>query len=255
MPELRSPKQRVIEFFLENPTATNIEISAATGVSKSSVQRYLSEPSVGNITIPEVNRTIAEQIALNTQKGRQKGGRKTFQTHRAEKDELGRFVGTVKEEEEKDKEGLKQQDIFRIVLYFSKNPYMTLDQIAADLEGIRTPDSDAVYTRDYVYRCLTDPRIEELLGPVIAAAIRQQLDNNRYGLLNKIGNLWNPAIFAAAGLTDHEQEVLNFRFSTEGIRSADAAAAYFGVSRNAILKSENNAIEKLKTYQSGIGQK
>ena len=255
MLEEKTSKQKVIEYFLENPTATNLEISEKTGISKSSVQRYLSDPSIGNITILKTNRTIAEQIRVNTQRGRQKGGRATFQTHQAQKDEKGRFIGTKKEIEEKDKEALKRQDIIQAVLYFSKNPYMTIDQIANDLEGMKTPGDGSSYTKDYIYRCLTDSRVGEIFGSVIASSIRQRLDENRYSILNKLENVWNPEFFESAGLTKHEIAVLHFRFSEEGIRSADAAAIYFGVSRNAILKSENNAIEKLKNYQAGMGQK
>jgi len=79
-------KEKVVEYFLQNPTASNIEISAHTGVSKSSVQRYLSDPSIGDIPIPQLDRTISEQILVNTRAARQKGGRTTFKKYAAQFD-------------------------------------------------------------------------------------------------------------------------------------------------------------------------
>ena len=133
-------KEKVVEYFLQNPTASNIEISAHTGVSKSSVQRYLSDPSIGDIPIPQLDRTISEQILVNTRAARQKGGRTTFKKYAAQKNESGKFIGLAKEEVTTDKEEIKRKDIVSIVLWFSKNPYYTIDQLALSLDGIYTPD-------------------------------------------------------------------------------------------------------------------
>lgn len=240
-------KEKVIEYFLNHPTATNIEISAATGVSKSSVQRYLSHPDIGNITIPSLDRTIAEQIYLNTMAARQKGGRNTFRKYAAKKDESGKFVGLEREETTLDKEEVKRADIINIVLWFSKNPYYTIDQIAESLED--------KYTSDYVYRCLNDSRVEEIFGNLIASSITQQLDNNRYGILKKFETSWNSELFDSAGLTDREKEILDYRFSDEGIRSAEATARKFGVSKTAITKTGNAALKKIQSYQESVAQK
>ncbi len=252
----KTSRQKVVEFFLANPTATNLDISANTGVSKSSVQRILSDPRVGCIRIPKTNCTISEQILVNTKKGRQKGGRTTFQTHRALKDEQGRFIGTVEETEEIDKESLKEEDIRMVVVYFSKNSLKTMSEIADDLEGIKTPGNpNRTYTRDYVYRCLTDPRVEEVFGPMLATSVCHNLDLNRYGILKKLDGFADLQYLEEADLTEHEKAVLSYRFSQEGIHSADDAAEHFGCSRNAILKTENRAIQKMRDYQAGIGQK
>lgn len=240
-------KEIVVDYFLKNPKATNIEISAHTGVSKSSVQRYLSDPAIGDISIPGLDRTIAEQILLNTKAARQKGGRSTFKKYAAQKDESGKFVGLTREDNSIDKEEVKKNDIVAIVLWFSKNPYYTIDQLASSLEG--------KYTSDYVYRCLNDPRVGEIFGNLIASSITQQLDNNRYGILRKFETGWGAELFASAGLSDREKEILEYRFSEEGIHSAEATAKAFGVSKTAITKAEDSALKKIQSYQENIVQK
>ena len=146
-----------------------------------------------------------------------------------------------------DKEEIKRKDIVSIVLWFSKNPYYTIDQLALSLDGIYTPD--------YVYKCLNDPRVGEIFGNLIAKSITQQLDDNRYGILRKFENSWGVELFECAGLTDREKEILQYRFSSEGIHSADAAARQFGVSKTAITKAEDSALKKIQAYQESISQK
>ena len=113
-------KEKVVEYFLQNPTASNIEISAHTGVSKSSVQRYLSDPSIGDIPIPQLDRTISEQILVNTRAARQKGGRTTFKKYAAQKNESGKFIGLAKEEVTTDKEEYKHGEKLTLSLTSKK---------------------------------------------------------------------------------------------------------------------------------------
>lgn len=242
-----SSQEKVVEYFLNNPTATNQQISAQTGVSKSSVQRILTKPEVGDINIPGLDRTISAQIHINTIAARQKGGRNTFKKYEAKKDESGRFIGLAKEESETDKEEIKKSDIISIIICFSRNPYSTIDQIANIFEG--------KYTSDYIYRCLNDPRVSELFGPLIASSITQQLNNNRYGILRKFESNWGDELFDSAGLSEREKAVLSYRFSDHGIRSAEAAATQFGVSKTAITKTEDAALQKVQNYQESIHRK
>ena len=245
----RRPQDIVVEYFVTHPTATNIEISENTGISKSSVQRYLANPDIGNIEIPSTGRIIAEQIKLNTVKGRQKGGRNTFQTHTPIRNEIGQIVGTQKDSQPIDKEELKKQDIMVILNCFSHHPTYTMDQLAAELSGVKIHSTGRTYTADYVYRCLNDSRIEELIGPLLASAISARLDANRYGILRKLDGLWGAEFFEQAGLTDQEIAVLDYRFTPDGIHSSEAAAHHFGVSKTTINNIENKAVEKLKAYQ------
>lgn len=167
-------KELVFNYFLEHPSASMIEISIETGVSKSSCQRYLNLPEYCNVYIPSTQRTIKEQLEYNKNLGNQKGGRATFQAHEVKRDETGKFIGVTKTEEKIDREEKKREDIIKIVNYFSKNPYSTLEEIANFFDG--------VYTKYYVYDCLNDTRVEEIFGKTIASQIRQQLSNNRYSI-------------------------------------------------------------------------
>ena len=239
--------EKVVQYFLNNPTATNQEISASTGVSKSSVQRYLTKPNISNIKIPSTNRTIAEQILWNTRLGRQRGGRNTFQKYDVKKDESGKFVGLEVSKSSVDKGQVKNNDIMKAVLLFSKNPFLTIDELASLL--------GENYTSDYVYDCLKDSRIEQLFGTLIASSITQQLEYNRYGILRKFRENWGDELFNEAGLSDREKEILNCRFSEGEIGSAESVASRFGVSKTMITKIENRAFRKLQEYQAGIYRK
>ena len=238
-------QRRVIDFFIANPTATIIDISNGTGISKSSCQRYLNMPEYMNIIIPSTGHTISEQLMANKVAGNQKGGRTTFLTHTVKKDSEGKFVGTERDESGIDKEDKKREDIIRIVRYFSQNPYVTLDGIAEYF--------DKIYTRDYIYACLNDPRVEELFGKLIASAVKQQLVDNRYGLKRKFGDLWGQELFEQVGLSDREIQILNMRFSEDTIHSAEEVAYNLGISRQMVLKIEDRAFEKLEEYQKQKG--
>lgn len=240
-----SKQRRVIDYFMENPQATILDISAATGISKSSCQRYLNMPEYMNMIIPSTGNTIAEQLMANKVAGNQKGGRTTFLTHTVQKDAAGKFIGTTRDESDENKEELKREDIIRIVRYFSQNPYVTLDGIAEYF--------DKIYTRSYIYACLNDPRVDELFGKLIASAIKQQLDNNRYGIRRKFGDNWGQELFDAAGLSEREVSILNLRFTEDIIHSAEEVAYNLGITRQMVLKIEDRAFNKLEEYQRQKG--
>ena len=189
--------------------------------------------------------TIEEQLKTNRLLGNQKGGRNTFATHTVQKDESGKFVGTKKDTEEVDKEAKKRDDIKRIVRYFSQHPYDTLDTIVEFF--------DKVYTRDYIYACLNDPRVDELFGKLIAKAVRQQLADNRYSIMKKFEDNWGQELFVAAGLTEREIQILNLRFSNNVITSVEAVALQLQVTHQMISKIENQALGKLEEYQKQKG--
>ena len=199
-PTVAEEKQRrVVEYFLENPTSSMDMVAAATKISKSSCQRYLTMPEYSSILIPSTGNTIEQQLKANRLLGNQKGGRTTFATHTVQKDESGKFVGTVKDAEDVEKEAKKKDDIKRIVRYFSQHPYDTLDAMVEFF--------DKVYTRDYIYACLNDPRVDELFGKLIARAVRQQLADNRYSIMQKFEDNWGQELFDAAGLSEREIEI------------------------------------------------
>ena len=240
-------EQKVIKFFLNNPKATIIEISSATGISKSSCQRYLNLPGYASLIIPSTGLTIAEQLKLNRIAGNQKGGRTTFLTHTVQKDKDGKFNGLIRDEEDQNKEEAKQEDIIRIVRYFSQHPYTTLEEMATFF--------DKIYTPSYIYNCLNDSRVEELFGSLIANTIRKQLENNRYGIMKKFKGKWGQELFEAANLTEREIAVLNHRFQDGEIHSAEEVALIYGVSKTLITKIEDEALEKITQYQKRVNVK
>lgn len=242
-----SKQKIVIDYFIEHPTATINEISDATGISKSSCQRYLNIPEFMNIRIPSTGNTVAEQLMANKVAGNQKGGRTTFLTHTVQKDAAGKFVGTTRDVNDENKEEHKREDIIRIVRYFSQNPYVTLDGIVEYF--------DKIYTRSYIYACLNDPRVEELFGKLIASAVKQQLDSNRYGIRRKFGDKWGQELFKEAGLSEREVTILNLRFSEDIIRSAEDVAYELGITRQMVLKIEDRAFYKLEEYQRNVKEK
>ena len=58
-------KLSVVRYFINNPTFSILEVASNTGVSKSTVQRILSNPEYSDITIPSTGRTIKEQLEYN----------------------------------------------------------------------------------------------------------------------------------------------------------------------------------------------
>ncbi len=238
---IEEKKKKIIDYFLENPTATIIDISNATGISKSSVQRYLNDPIYMNILIPKTGKTVAEQLKLNKIVGNQKGGRTTFLTHSVQQDAAGKFIGTSRDTTEENKEERKREDIIKFARYFSQNPYVTLEEMAEYF--------DKIYTKSYIYDCLNDPRVEELFGKLIADALHRQLEQNKYNIRRKFEDNWGQQLFEEAGLTEREIEVLNLRFSGDIIRSAEDVGRELNVSKTLITRIEDQALEKLKAYK------
>lgn len=82
--------KKVLEYF-DKHGGTIDEISAALGIPKSSVQRYLQEA-----TDSRDREAISEYLQANKQEGTRKGGRTTQQRHGFNKDKAGHFIGSTK---------------------------------------------------------------------------------------------------------------------------------------------------------------
>ena len=232
-------KEKVIYYFLDNPTSTIIEISNATGIPASTCQRYLNLKEYSNILIKKTNRTVQEQLHFNRLKGNQKGGRTTFEKYESKKSEDGKFIGLEKTDKD-DKEQKKRKEIKMFVNYFSKNPHATLDEMAEAFDNL--------YTTDYIYDCLNDPRVEEIFGKIISNAIVLELQNNKYSFLKKYDGKLTEDIFKQSGLSPLEIQVLNYRFNSGEIHSQEEVALFFNVSKTTIEKIENSAIDKIENY-------
>lgn len=242
----------VVNCFITNPNFTMVELSNNTGVSKSTVQRMLSNPEYSDIVIPSTGRTIKEQLEYNLIMGRRKGGRNSFQNNSFTKDENGKFSGSTRREQESNNELTKQEDIKLIVDFFCKNPNSTLDYMASTL-SLKT---NKQYTRDYVYNCLLDPRVEEMFGMLIKCAISNQLSNNNQGFFKKFGTItFDIKTLSSYNLSDEEISVILYRFNGGIVRSTSDAALHFNCSKTTITNIENRALEKIKQTKKDEDQK
>jgi len=80
-------RRQLVHDYFDKYGGTISEISKATGISKSSVQRYLNE----DYTIDEL-KCVKAYLQSNKDAGRSKGGKNSGYS----KDELGRFTGSSK---------------------------------------------------------------------------------------------------------------------------------------------------------------
>ena len=163
-------KNLALEYLLEHPYAFIAEISRATGISKSSVQRYLE--SFSDVIIPETNQTVKDQLRINKLRGQRKGGITSFENNDQVKDESGKFIGSIKAQSQ-DKELQKQKDILFISTYYLSKGQISLQDLASELSEI------GIYTKDYVYDCLTDQRLSGLIGETSAMEITRRLRDAR----------------------------------------------------------------------------
>lgn len=80
-------RMKLVHDYFKKHGGTIPEISKATGISKSSVQRYLNE----GYTVDELKR-VKDYLQSNKEEGRSRGGKNSGYS----KDELGRFTGSGK---------------------------------------------------------------------------------------------------------------------------------------------------------------
>lgn len=228
----------VLEIFIENPIFTIQQISDETKISRSSVQRILNR--YVDIEIPSTKRTIKEQLLFNKNVGKQKGGRTTFKRYGLVRDKEGKFIGIKKESTIIDKEQIKRDDIDLIVKNFSSNPRCTIEKLTEEINLVYNKK----YTVSYVYRCLIDPRVEEIFGELISDSIKTQLDNNRYCFFLKFKNLKiDVETLTQLGLDDECIAVLICRFNDGNILSHDVVAQKFNCSKTKIANIENRALD------------
>lgn len=224
-------------YFIEHPTAYISEISEQTGISKSSIQRYLKKN--GELFTVD-GKTISEQLLDNMRRGQHKGGIQSFKNNDFIKDDKGHFIGNAPTKTEEDKELKKREDIKRICTYYLSNKNLTLDDLAAtffELFG---------YTRDYVYDCLLDPRVLTIMGEDKAKEIEKTLEYNQNSFLRKLmeANIDVNNISAFSELTELEKNIFMIRFNNFST-SLDEIALELNLSRATILKYENRAIAKI----------
>lgn len=97
--ERRENILKVTKYILEHMNATILEISEATGISASSVQRYLSDDVIDELKDLDVSNPhqIIQGILKNhKQEGLSKGGQVATSNNEPIRDEKGHFVGATK---------------------------------------------------------------------------------------------------------------------------------------------------------------
>lgn len=165
----------VVKTFLENPKLTNDELAKLTGISSSSIQRYLNDPSIEKLFDTSVLENIRQLLDQRTIEGRRKGGINYFKNNESIKNEKGQFI-VSKKTDLTNKLERKCLDILVFANIYLKNPNLSLQQIA-DFYNEYSPDDTRVITKDYVYDCLKDKNSYSLLADELYEVIKEQLSS------------------------------------------------------------------------------
>lgn len=189
-------RERIISsiaaFQATNYSGTNIELSEITGISKSSIQRYLSDKKlIEQLTDTETYELIRDSIEKNKQAAKKKGGINSTKNSVVFKDKKGRFrtrKSYIKNQEDSfisinlyddkiDRQEKKKLDIVFLVDY-----YLTEDTSLEQM-SIKTG-----LTKDYIYDCLTSNIINEIINQDMVLQLRKKLDSNYPSNMIKKGN-------------------------------------------------------------------
>lgn len=158
----------IAAFKATNYSGTNKEIADITGISKSSIQRYLTDQKlVESITDTETYTIIKDALLRNKQEGKVRGGINSTKNSVAVKDKAGKFICRIPYEGPIDKEQQKKSDI----IYLS-NMYLYKDISIGNIA------SETGLSRDYIYDCLTSNLISIMLGENTDALLREKLNSN-----------------------------------------------------------------------------
>ncbi len=172
MDEEHRKEERVIKsiaaFKATNYSGTNKELADITGISKSSIQRYLTDQKlVESLTDAETYTIITEALLKNKQEGKVRGGINSAKNSVAIKDKAGKFICRIPYEGPIDKEEQKKFDVVYLTgMYLFKD--ISIGKLA----------SQTGLSRDYIYDCLTSNLISALFGEKIENLLRQKLNSN-----------------------------------------------------------------------------
>lgn len=233
--DIYDKEQIVVDYFMLHPNSYIKDVSLATGIPKSSVQRYLDKNR--KLINPETKKTIEEQLRENKERGNREGGIISNCKNDALKDENGRFIGNVSASVVGVNELVKEDDILFICTTYIENQPMTIDELVLFLKQFKN------YTRDYVYKCLTDNRIDSLFDDSIKSQIAFLLDNNRRTFFKKVGIVNLSKYIDIDLLSDVEKKVLESRILGA---SLEDISKEMNLSHTTIMKIENKAIFKIK---------
>lgn len=161
---------KIVNYFINNPDAYISEIASITDIPRSTVQRYLQK----NGDKKTINgNSISTQLEINKARGNRKGGEQSFSENEFTKDASGKFTGSVKTDSTIDKIEKKEKDIKLISKYYLENKDLSLEEIASLFNDVD------LYTKSYVYDCLTSNRAREVLGEDTYQEIQNNLKKHR----------------------------------------------------------------------------
>lgn len=86
----------VCKVFLENDDYSILDVSKITGISTSSVQRYLTSDEVKQLITPQVSLYIKNRLKKSKLDAAIKGGNNSKKNNIFVKDSSGKFMGSVK---------------------------------------------------------------------------------------------------------------------------------------------------------------
>lgn len=172
----------VVNSYLKDSAKTIQQVSEETGISKSSIQRYLNDSHIMDIIDKETLAELQSKKIKNKVDGKKKGGINSFLNNVPLKNKDGKFTGNEKYEGNKDRLKEKYKTILELYkIIFSRN-CNSLDELTSYYNG-QLPDSQKV-TKDYVYDCLTSDYLNEVFDGKMHEDIQAWLNNNR-----ELGNI------------------------------------------------------------------
>lgn len=167
--KLRKIVKAVAAFIATDYKATILDLVTITGLSKSSIQRYLNEEKIiSELFNTEIANKVKQGLENNKVNARIKGGLNSYRNNVAVKAADGKFIGTVPCKTEEDKVEVKNEHIIKLARIYlaEKNTSLAILSNVTKL------------SEDYIYDCLTSKRVATLLGEDVADELRLKLSDN-----------------------------------------------------------------------------
>ena len=151
-------------------------VSKITGISSSSVQRYLKLERVINLAFgKEVYSRIQESLINNKVEGNRKGGINSFLNNASSKGEDGKFTGSTRELDDSRLQK-KMIDVRNLVTFYLSNGNISLNKLAQITS----------LNRNYIYDCLTSNYVEDIFGKEISDIIKDRLCDSSPDNISKL---------------------------------------------------------------------
>jgi hypothetical protein len=125
--KLRKIVKAVAAFIATDYKATILDLVTITGLSKSSIQRYLNEEKIiSELFNVEIANSVKQGLEDNKVNARIKGGLNSYRNNVAVKDSDGKFIGTIPYKTEEDKVAVKNEHIIKLARIYLSEDNMSL---------------------------------------------------------------------------------------------------------------------------------